>query len=338
MNRIVLISSYCNTQEKLDVLENCLDTIKKELGYDTMVTSPISIPSKYIEKASYYFQTKDNPTLNWPEKAIHIWREFPLKDLQGNIIKGVMTSAMPDQGLANAIQVKKLSQIALTFDYDHFYHILYDLKLNDVALKTLRDNKPCAINAARRLKTDSHWRASLHCSSFDRKNLEILEKVIGRQSYVKGRPPMYHGNIYPYIEEWISTIADILGFELIPDEVDDLIFEQDTDKYHYFGVSISDDFRLFIIKDITMDGVLQDLQKCFFFIYEAKKSVKFTLIENSIEREVSANNFDIIESNIFCNEKDPTLKIKYKNNVVDLTTYLKNITKNTLRNLSHPAS
>lgn len=332
MNRIVLISSYCNTQEKLDVLENCLDTIKKELGYDTMVTSPISIPSKYIEKASYYFQTKDNPILNWPEKAIVIWQEIQLKDLQGNNIKGVMSSAMPDQGLANVIQVKKLSQIALTFDYDHFYHILYDLKLNDVALKTLRDNKPCAINAARRLtaETDSHWRASLHCSSFNRKNLEIFEKVIGKQSYLMGRPPMYQGNRYPYIEEWISTIADTLGFELIPDEVDDLIFEQNPGKYHFFDASLFDDFKLFIIKDITMDGVLQDLQKCLFVIYEAKKPVNFTLIENSIEREINANNLDIIKSNIFCNEKDPTLKIKYKNNVVDLTTYLKNITKNTI--------
>jgi len=45
--RIVLISSYCDTKEKIDILINTIKTIKSH-NLDVMVNSPLPLPSDVI--------------------------------------------------------------------------------------------------------------------------------------------------------------------------------------------------------------------------------------------------------------------------------------------------
>lgn len=68
MNKIVLISSYCDTTDKLEVLNKNID-ILKDLGIDIMLNSPIPLPIEITNKCNYYFYTTQNPVLHWPQRA-----------------------------------------------------------------------------------------------------------------------------------------------------------------------------------------------------------------------------------------------------------------------------
>ena len=50
--RIVLISSYCDTKEKIDVLINTIKTVKS-YNLDVMVNSPLPLPSDVINMCDF---------------------------------------------------------------------------------------------------------------------------------------------------------------------------------------------------------------------------------------------------------------------------------------------
>jgi hypothetical protein len=69
MKRIVLINSYCDTQEKIDVLLENLN-ILKSAGLDKFLYSPILLPNNIIECCTYFMYNKQNPILHFPEKGV----------------------------------------------------------------------------------------------------------------------------------------------------------------------------------------------------------------------------------------------------------------------------
>ena len=128
MKKVALISTYCDTQEKLDVLEKNIDNIKK-LAIDVIVISPIFLPQYIQTKCDYFFLTKDNPVLEWPQKAMQAWKNILIN---GKSI--TITRVYADYGWAGLSQVKKLSELALALDYDYFYHMIYDLKFDETVI------------------------------------------------------------------------------------------------------------------------------------------------------------------------------------------------------------
>ncbi len=119
MKKIVLISTYCDTTEKVQILKNNITKIKS-FGLDVLVISPLTLPSEII------FFTKENPLLVWPVRSFTFWKSVNTKE---GWVK--MHHNLADYGWAGLYQVKKLSQIALSYDYDIFYHMIYDLVIDD---------------------------------------------------------------------------------------------------------------------------------------------------------------------------------------------------------------
>ena len=117
MKRIVLISTFCNTEEKQDILYGTLTKIKN-LGLDTMIICPnfIKLKENIITLSDFVFYTKENPLLSWPIRQYTHWFE---KEITENRIC-TFHEGHVDYGWAALYQIKKLSQIALTFDYDIF--------------------------------------------------------------------------------------------------------------------------------------------------------------------------------------------------------------------------
>jgi hypothetical protein len=122
MKKIVLISSYCDTQEKINILSENIKVLKS-LGLDTLVISPITLPNEIIEISDFVFFTKENPLLNWPLRGFTFWQTHYSSE-------GWMTMHrnVADYGWAGLYQIKKMSQIALSYDYDYFYHIIFYLQ------------------------------------------------------------------------------------------------------------------------------------------------------------------------------------------------------------------
>jgi len=179
--KIVCISTFCNNEQKINILRNNIQEIKK-LGLDVITISPIQLPSDIINSCDYYFQTKDNPLLVWPVRMYTHWYELRLPD--GNIT--TLQRGLADYGWAGLYQVKKLSEIALSFDYDIFYHMIYDLEIDEVVKKELTEFNTNIIHPRR----DPHhpeilWETTLHFMCFDRDMMKKVSEEIRLEEYLR---------------------------------------------------------------------------------------------------------------------------------------------------------
>ena len=237
MKKIVLISSYCDTPDKISVLRHNILKLKS-LGLDVMLNSPIIIPQDIINLCDYFFLTKDNPVLKYPEKWVWVY----------NINNGVkMIKSQNDYGWANLYQVKKLSEIALTFDYDLFYHIIYDLIIDDYVVEQLQSEK--CFNF---FPFHEH-RVSLHLMLFNRDNLLKFISLIEYKSYIAGQ----------FLEQWLwDTLSNAYHLGAVPypyvdfeftiedTKVDDSIFYHATEDGDQFNYSPISGIKFFIEKNI----------------------------------------------------------------------------------------
>ena len=63
--KVALISSFCDSKEKLDVLKSNIKELK-QLAFDVIVISPLTLPKEIVSICDYFFYTKDNLILEWP--------------------------------------------------------------------------------------------------------------------------------------------------------------------------------------------------------------------------------------------------------------------------------
>ena len=198
----------------------------KELGLDVMLNSPISVPSHIINMCDYYIQTKENPVLDLESKIVYSWAIYHgarngHKDI--SVYHGTR-----DYGWANLYQIKKLSELALTYKYDRFYHIIYDLNIDDVVLRAFSSNdKVCNF-----YHFHEHW-SSLHLMVFNRDNLLKFISYLTLEKYLE-----YHG----IVEGWLENI---LKSNDIPYYMED---DYINDEIHFYeGINLYDCSR---IKDL----------------------------------------------------------------------------------------
>ena len=97
MKKIVLISSFCDNQEKLDLLYDNIKTVK-ELGLDTLVFTPFSLPENINQLSDYVIISKENPVFDWPKKAYYQWSSITVGNLKIN-----MSRTYPDYGYAGLV-------------------------------------------------------------------------------------------------------------------------------------------------------------------------------------------------------------------------------------------
>ena len=68
MKKIALISTFCDTEEKQNLLKENIIKIKN-LKIDVIVISPLQIPHDIINLCDYFLYTKENPVFDWPLKS-----------------------------------------------------------------------------------------------------------------------------------------------------------------------------------------------------------------------------------------------------------------------------
>jgi len=295
MRKLALISSYCNTEEKLKILDEACKTLKS-LGVDTFVSSPIKID---IDADFLYF-TKENPVIRWPEKAISLWRILPY---DGKNLK--LQPLIDDPGWASLYQIKKLMQFGATFDYDIFYVMIYDLNIDDKIISDIKNNF-CNLIYPRRDFTDPSkiFPATLHFSIFDKQKLIELSSLIDYKTYTS-----FDGFAEDFVERW----SDDLRIDRSNHVVTDLINITPKDP---FNISESDKYNFFINKD--------EKQKVKFYLTESNSFLEVIINDTKYEitdfPKLVETNFNFFEIN--------SLIINQNNNSVDYTEIYKKISKN----------
>ena len=292
MKKIALISTYCDTPEKIHVLVEGAKTLKS-LGVDIMVNSPIPLDSTVTDHFDFYFQTKENPLLQWPERANTFW----WKQINQYNKEIILHRDIDDYGWAAVYQIKKLSEIALTFDYDIFYHITYDIIVSDNLTQDIINNKTNttyhAINPNDPL---DQWNVSPLFISFDKENLIKFLSKINKDEYIR-----INGFAEDYIEIILKDFPMIESEFPIKDQIT-VINGCDNDLFNY---SQSENYQIFFSsKEETVFGSNHWIDKFSFVFYNIKDgNLKVLLndqeisnIENLIPQrfDLDVNSFKVI--------------------------------------------
>ena len=118
MKEVLIVGSYCNTQVKLNALEELLDKAQ-EMNLPTIVFGRWPIPEKLQQKCDYWIYDKSNPVLE--ERALD---HFLL--INGERISNYFF----DFGYAAIEQIIKTLGFARAMHYDIAHWLNYDIDMN----------------------------------------------------------------------------------------------------------------------------------------------------------------------------------------------------------------
>lgn len=306
--KVALISTYCDTEEKISVLEKNMEIIKS-YGIDLILISPISLPEKIQKKSDYLFIMKDNPLLDWPTKAMFYWRDL---GLDNNRIR--ITKTCPDYGWAGLYQVKKLSEIALSFDYEYFYHIIYDLKIDETVINGLLNEAEFNVYPSKRDNTI--WEVGLHFMVLNRKKIQELIPQITLSNYLSCRG----GDAFV----WLKKTKDIVDYKIMTEPVEDEIYLYEG--FDFFNSSIVEGLKFFIEKnDETHETI-----KILFYDIKSLTNVKIHIDEEKYDYSFSENKLIDLGFNKFGIRK---VTLSYNNSDYDITEIIKSTKHTTLNKI-----
>jgi len=226
--KLFLISSYCNDENKLNVLSDNLD-ILNNLGHDTLLLSPIPIPEEIIKKCTYFFKTKENPVTPISEKTYIFW-----KNISQNL---KLERFYADYGWADLYQRKKLCEIGLTFEYDKYYNIIYDTKINYSIINEINSDKVNRYYSNRATTGDVN-EISLHYLPLDRYMTEKLSNYLDKGKYIGS-----HDMVHQYLMKWVEEESIVKS---------DLVVEEHVNYYEgeeIFSLVNNGDIKVFLEKD-----------------------------------------------------------------------------------------
>ena len=320
MKKIVLISSYCDTEEKINIL---YDNIKilKGLGLDTLVISPVTLPKEIIEASDFVFFTKENPLLNWPLRGFSFWQTHYSAD-------GLMTMHrnVAEYGWAGLYQIKKMSQIALSYDYDAFYHIIYDLEIDQYVIDTINSNTVNLIHPRiNPNKEDDWWDCTLHFMVFDREIMSKIVDVIVLEDYLK-----WDGVAEGQALRWTQMFSIKISKTPVRDKIyywgDRGFFDYSMNpKYKMFISKNSDSTYWVKENDIYVEKPMSSNLRFYFYDIKETQNLIFNIDGVIFERDIKENK--IFEFDLDSNQVK-NVKLIDNNGEYDYSTVYKEIDRN----------
>jgi hypothetical protein len=233
MRKIALISCFCDTQEKIDLLTENVKKIKS-LGIDVMVISPLKLTDELIELCDYLILSKENPVLSWPEKSYFQWWSGTVN---GENI--TMTETYPDYGYAGLVQIKRMADLALSMDYDMYFPMIYDININEHVESVFKDNKKNSFYPS--MRDGQVWSIGLHLISLDREHLFRFKTLITKESY------LVEGDFDAFA--WLHRAVKLIPGVIETEPVEDLIYFLSNKEF--FNISKSNKFKCFIHKTLS---------------------------------------------------------------------------------------
>jgi SAM-dependent methyltransferase len=305
VKKVALISTYCDNEEKINVLEKNINIVKGH-GLDVIVISPFNLPEKITSKCDYFFITKDNPILDWPTRSMYAWR-----DLNVNGVKYVIARTYPDYGYAGLTQIKQLSQIALSFDYDQFFHMIYDIKIDENVINGFYSNKTNSVYPSKRM--DDIWDVGLHYMIFNRKNLEKFISYINLETYLGVKD----GDAFAVLH----SIKDKVNYVIEETPVEDEIYYYDG--IDFFNLSPIEGLKFFIENNYENPDTIKIL------FYDINDEVEIGLTIEGEQTKHKLHNFYLVNLG-FTKFDMKSVSIEFNDVSYDLTEIIKNIKHNIL--------
>ena len=307
MKTIVLISSFCDDQLKIDVLYKNIQKYN-DLGFDTLLISPFSLPDYVVNSVSYFIKTKDNVVFKWPLRSMIFWVD---KNIDGIWYR--FNSCTPDYGFAGLYQIKQMSQIAISLGYEKFIHTIYDTILTDEVIQEFYKDHECTVYPSKR-KNDV-WPVGLHLLIFNKENMSKLIDATTIESYLN----------YTDCDafQWIHKQVNDLNFNIgeIPVE-DEIVYKP---ILSFYDTSNFTEYSLFILNNVEFNHPIK------IFIYNIKDINLLTVIINSHEI-INITQNGVIELNKTIDQLK-SVKIVYGDHIQEIIDDIKNVTYNNIDKL-----
>jgi len=323
MKKVALISTFCDTEEKVNVLTKTIGKIK-ELGIDVIAISPnfINLPHEVIRKCDHFFYTKDNPVLNWPVRMYTHWYEMPITDNRITTLK----RGLPDYNWAALHQAKRLSQLALLYDYDIFYHMIYDVEIDDKIVKELLGDEVNVVHS----RIDPHnsdmlWETTLHLMIFDRPTMELIEKEITLENFLETNG-MAEGEVLKWKNKFGLKISEHPVKDLIFYWGDKDFFDYEVHKDFKFFISKNEEHNIYIGQDPPTEVFVNSNLKMVFHSYKDEYIKEFgvTVIIDRNPHFIIPNEWEIYEFPV-SSQNVEKIEFFYKGNYIDFTEKFKEI-------------
>lgn len=312
MKKLAMISSFCDTDEKKSVLKNNLHTLQS-IGVDTLLLSPITLEEDIMELTTFYFKTSENPILTWPERANTFW--WSVTNSEGNSVE--LHRDIDDYGWAAVYQMKKLSELAITFEYDIYYHMIYDLVIDSNVIHDIKNNVTNKTYHRINPKDNKHiWNVTLHFMILDRIHLEKLASVINKNDYI-----FLNGFAEDYVEKKIQNF-DFVNSNF---DVKDYVRYIDADDDNVFDYSLTKDYKIFFGKWDEEKKELGDF--LWVVVYDIKNNLQVELITNTNEKFVMKNLVPIKVQN----SQIESILVKTKFGNIDYSQIVKQIRRNVIK-------
>jgi hypothetical protein len=307
MNRkVALISSYCENEEKIKVLQETIQKLK-ENNLDVILISPLILPEKIITACDYFFYTKDNEILLWPIK-VQMYSAYWKLDEENCL---VLKEPSKDYGWAGLNQVKKLTEIALSFDYDYFYYLTYDLEIDENVINGLNNPVDCRVYSSQ--LGELVWTSGLHLIIFNKKNAEKLSKFINFRDYLK----FLNSDLKEGKDAlgFLDSLRGVLGFETPPKPVKDRIWI----NKNFFNHSRIEGSEFFLEKNVL--DLKQNLKILF---HGNEELVSFNININGSKKSVEIKKLEIFDLGV--NPLDFEYGfLEHKGRTIDLVPMVKSI-------------
>lgn len=301
MRKIALISSFCDNEEKLNILKKNIKKIKS-LGVDVMVISPLMLDEEIFNLVDYLIYTKENPVLNWPEKAYYQWW---MGTINGKNIK--MTTTYPDYGYAGLVQFKRMADYALSMEYEIFFPMIYDININEHVESIFKLNLKNSFFPSKR--DGRVWGIGLHFISLDREYLVRFKNLITKESY------LIESDFDAFA--WLHRAVKLIPGRVEKTPVEDLIYF--LENKDFFDLSLSNYYKCFIHK------TNYDKMKIVFYNFGGVKN--FLINIDSVEYQYDVREWEEITLD---SQSAECFKITHNNEEIDYTKILNGIGQNTL--------
>ena len=294
--RVVMINSFCDKQNKIDVLEKNIKLIKSN-NLDVILLSPINLPEYIIDLCNVFIQTKENPVTKWPGKTMFEYWGYCMNNKLYELHLG-----KSDYGWASFYQVKKLSQIALTYDYDYFFHMIYDTNIDNHLINTFLTEEKCIL-----FPSNKGFEVGGFFMGFDRYSLDLFQRMITKDLYYKN---------HDVAETLLCNMSKVLPCKIENYVTSDKIyFFENLDLFNY---SSYDNFKFFLHKRTLADD---DTAKIFFYdlietcnvIVEVNNNIIDTVIINHYLMDLGYHHDDVFSLSITYNGKKQNLLSLYEN-------------------------
>jgi SAM-dependent methyltransferase len=304
--KVALISSFCDNQEKIDVLEKNIKIIKSH-NLDVIVISPFNLPEHITNQCDYFLITKDNPILDWPKRAMYAWRGLNFNGTKYNLAK-----TYPDYGFAGLTQIKQLSQIALGLDYNQFYHMIYDIKINENVIEGFYSDRDNSVYPSKR--KDDVWPVGLHYLIFNKENLINFISHINLETYLGVK----NGDAFAVLHSLQAKLNYVIEKTPVEDEI---YYYENTD---FFNFSPIEDLKFFIENNDQNPATI----KILFYDIVGEKEIKLKIGETETIHTVRS--LYLIDLGFDKFNIQP-VTIESDNVIYDITEIIKNIKHSTLK-------